>query len=396
MKAVTEHFYRWGWLAPALLPVTQLGGRALFTVVVWLYFFWGCAVFIREKVQLDKRYLLLFGALIVSYSLSIPLAEDSMRAFRKWTGYASMASVFVFTWMVLEVKGIEAARKLVKWIAIFGLLMLGGAYLQMFIRLGSETLIHNIHLKEDSMPYLMPFVFLFLYRLEARGLCWVALIAAAIAFIYYIFLSQGRAAQLAAALNIFVLLFVGLRIRWYLAAFGACLVLAGIAAGNWSTFYQLSGNEQNLYDLLNKFTSYRWVIWDHALEHSPDNHFFGYGMGNIRFIEEVVRYSDTSSVGHLHNFILDVWFETGWLGLVSLFSMLTFTLCRGAKVLVSLDSEQRLLAGAAFAAVAAILVAGLFSFSYASKQFGAYMMLCLAILAWLACQHDRTVAKDSD
>jgi len=386
MKAITDNFYRWGWLVPSVLPLTQLGGRALFTVTVWLYFLWGCAVFVREKVELDRKILLLFLVLIVSYSLSIPFAEDSIRAFRKWAGYVAMASAFLFTWMVLEAKGLEAAQRLVRWVAILGLAMVAVAYGLLAVQIQSPGFTPTQQMREDSMPYLLPFILLFLYSAKTVYLRWGGIVLAITALMYYVFLSEGRAAQLAAVAAIFVSLLIVLRVRWYVAGITAAVVLALVAAGNWETFIQLSGDEQDLYKILNHVTSRRWEIWDHAIEHAPDWHFIGYGMGNLKFIKDVVTLSGGNQLMHLHNFILDAWYETGWLGLTALCLFVGSVLFSAVRVLQRFNHEERMLAGVALASVCAILVAGLFSFSYASKQFGVYLMLCLALLTWLSRQ----------
>ena len=39
--ALREAFFRQGWLLLAVLPLTQIGGRALFNLVAGLYVVWG-------------------------------------------------------------------------------------------------------------------------------------------------------------------------------------------------------------------------------------------------------------------------------------------------------------------------------------------------------------------
>jgi len=382
MNSISKQFFNWGWLIPAVLPLTQLGGRALFNLVILIYFIWGAVVFIYEKTPLNKRYLFLFCMLLISYSLSIPLAADPYRALHKWINYFVMASVFPITWMVLEKQGEAAAQHMVKWLALLGMAMVVVAYGQLIYLLLQSGFTPTQQLKEDSMPYLLPFILLFFSRIKNIEVRWLGIITATSAILLYVFLSEGRAAQLAVAFALFLYFIAALDIRWYIACLISFACILVVALGNLETFVQLSGSEQGIYDVMNRFTSFRWELWDHALTHAPDWNLIGYGMGNIRYIDEIVTLSSGSKVAHLHNFILDLWFETGWLGLIAFLTFITSIISAAAKRLASIQFEKRMIAGAALAGSGAILLAGLFSFSYNSRQFGVYLMLCLALLIW--------------
>lgn len=108
-------------------------------------------------------------------------------------------------------------------------------------------------------------------------------------------------------------------------------------------------------------------------------------MGNLVSRVEILRIDDLAGIGevtvrHLHNFILDAWFETGILGLSAFLAMLGVVLARVLRTWPGLDQEHRRIAAAALAGVVALLTAGLLSFSYTSKQFALYLYLLLAIL----------------
>ncbi len=393
MNKITEHFYRWGWLVPALLPLTQLGGRALFTLVIWLYFLWGAAVFIRERITLKKRYLILFCILLISYALGISLAADPSRAFNKWINYFVMASVFPITWMVLQTQEDEAARRLVKWLAILGIAMVLTAYAQLIHLAQQPGFSPTQQLKEDSMPYLLPFILLFFYLQKNAQTRWLGMIAATTIILFYVFLSEGRAAQLASVVALFLFFIAVLGIRWHIASLISILCLLAIVLGNLDTFIQLSGQEHGLYTVMNGFTSYRWELWDNALTHAPDWNLIGCGMGNIRYNEEILTFASGTKVAHLHNFVLDLWYETGWLGLLSFLTFIGAILYTTASRFAAMPFEKRVIVGTAAAGAGAILVAGLFSFSYNSRQFGVYLMLCLTLLLWSA---QSTTARERD
>jgi O-antigen ligase len=262
--------------------------------------------------------------------------------------------------------------------------MVAVAYGQLVYLLLHPDFTPTQQMKEDSMPYLLPFILLFFYLKPNATVRWPGIFATTLAILFYAFLSEGRAAQLSAVFAIFLFFIFALNIRWYIACLISALSLLIIILGNQDTFIQLSGHEQSFYEVLNRFTSNRWELWDHAITSAPGWNILGYGMGNIRYADEIVTFSSGLKVAHLHNFILDLWFETGWIGLIAFLCFVTSIIHAVSSSFVVMSSKKKIISGAALSSTGAILMAGLFSFSYNSKQFGVYLMLCLALLLWSA------------
>jgi hypothetical protein len=86
-------------------------------------------------------------------------------------------------------------------------------------------------------------------------------------------------------------------------------------------------------------------------------------------------------VKHLHNFVLDCWYETGLIGVGALFLWLGVFFARGARRWRVAAPGGRAAAGTLLAGSFAIIAAGLFSFSYLSKPFAVYLPLFLGALA---------------
>jgi hypothetical protein len=40
-KQLQMAFFSWGWLTPVVLPIAQVLGRAVFSILIVLYFLWG-------------------------------------------------------------------------------------------------------------------------------------------------------------------------------------------------------------------------------------------------------------------------------------------------------------------------------------------------------------------
>jgi len=111
-------------------------------------------------------------------------------------------------------------------------------------------------------------------------------------------------------------------------------------------------------------------------------------MGNARRNKammrmEIGRQKRVKEAKHLHNFLLDAWYETGIIGLMSLLAWLGLMLRRGVRAWRSADGLAQQHAGLFLAASMAILTSGLFSFSYRSKPFSIYLFILLAALAFL-------------
>jgi hypothetical protein len=66
-----EAFFRWGWLTPAVLPLTQLGGRGLFNTLVYLYALWGLFSVWGRRARFDQPVVLLYLALLGVFLLTI-------------------------------------------------------------------------------------------------------------------------------------------------------------------------------------------------------------------------------------------------------------------------------------------------------------------------------------
>ena len=107
-------------------------------------------------------------------------------------------------------------------------------------------------------------------------------------------------------------------------------------------------------------------------------------MGNGAHSGEVLRFDlggHAYQVKHLHNFLLEVWYETGLLGLSLLMALISVVLIRLARVWRRLSVRDRQRAGVWLAAASALMTAGLLSFSYTSRQLACYLFLCLGSLS---------------
>ena len=84
-----------------------------------------------------------------------------------------------------------------------------------------------------------------------------------------------------------------------------------------------------------------------------------------------------------------IWFETGLLGLSAFLVLIGALIAHTVCLWPQLDTGHRRIAAAALAGISALLTAGLFSFSYTSRQFALYLFLLFAILLALPAAQRR-------
>lgn len=374
-------FLDYGWLLPLLTPAAQAGGRALVNILLLFYLLWALIALPGMRVRLERPAVLLWGALLLAYLFGIPGALDPASAFHEWTKFALHMCSFIVTLTVLTAQP-EALQRLTRALGLAGLLLLAALLIKLPWSMSRADFQPYTHLIEDNLPFLLPFSVFYLAQLgERRYGRWAALVVLAIALAYIAF-SHGRAALvgLTAALlmyGIFVLRWQVWRVALVLA-----LLLGAAVAISYDSFFR-NADLADWGAWLDTFTSYRSQLWRQALEHPPQNALLGVGMANVGLYNDVVVVHGLR-LGHLHNFVLDAWYETGWLGLIALLAFVAVPLAGGWRIARTgagnaMDGNA-IQAGLYLASAAALLVAGLLSFSYTSRQFALYLPMLLAAL----------------
>lgn len=376
-ERIRTAFFDYGWLLPLLTPAAQVGGRALINVLLLIYLLWALLAVPGCRVRVERPALLLYAALLLAYLFSVPGALEMRAGFHEWIKFALHTLAFYFTLVVLARKP-EALRRLVAALGVAGLILLAALLAVLPFEMQEPKFLPTSHMVEDNLPFLLPFSLYYLVVMrDLRWKRWIGLVLVGVV-LTYVALSQGRAALagLLAALIVYGM-FV---LRWPLGKVTVVgTVLLAIAVGvSYETFFRQAGSTDWV-AWLDKFTSFRSQLWRQALEHPPENALLGVGMANVANYPEVVRVLRNYSLGHLHNFLFDAWYETGLLGLTALLAFIATPFVRGWRV-ARAGGEQGIWAGLFLASATALLVAGLLSFSYASRQFALYLPMLLAAL----------------
>lgn len=373
-ERVQAGFFEYGWLLPLLTPAAQVGGRALINVLLLVYLLWALIALPGTRARVERPALLLYAALLLAYLFSVPGALEVEPAFHEWVKFSLHTLAFYFTLVVLAQRP-EAVRRLIAGLGVAGLLLLAALLAVLPFQMQTPGFLPTTHMVEDNLPFLLPFSVYYLAVM--RKLRWPGLVLLGVV-LAYVALSQGRAAL--AGLLAALLVYGVFVLRWRMgrvAAVGA--VLFAVAVGvSYDTFFRQADTVDWIV-WLDKFTSFRSQLWRQALEHPPENALLGVGMANVSNYPEVVTVIHNVSLGHLHNFLFDAWYETGLLGVTALLAFIAVPFVRGWHV-ARRGGERGAWAGLFLASATALLIAGLLSFSYASRQFALYLPMLLAAL----------------
>ncbi|MBS1225777.1 MAG: O-antigen polymerase, partial [Proteobacteria bacterium] len=125
---IQEAFFRQGWLLPAVLPLTQLGGRALFNSIAGIYALWGLLSLWSRRKRLDRTTTLLYLILLGVFLVGIPGSLDPQGALRSWGAFFMQSISLVLMQAALRESPIHPDR-LLDAMALFGGITLAGLVL---------------------------------------------------------------------------------------------------------------------------------------------------------------------------------------------------------------------------------------------------------------------------
>ena len=384
-QRVESAFFQHGWLLPALLPLAELGGRGLYNTLVSLYGVWGLLGLWSRRQRLDPVVTLFYLLVLGVFLAGIPGAMSAGESMRLWPGFlASSLSLLLVQAALWESP--DALDRLLRAVALVGVSVLIGLYgLALYYRLGfaGRPFDPGLQLQEDNLPFLLPFLLAWIWWRDENIRRRYGGMAAAVAIVLaYVALSEGRAALLGLLVGLIVFgkLVLGWRWRW-IAALAAAVLAAAIVL-NPGPFRKMNLDPARPLDA---FTAGRTALWRQALAHPPQRPWLGVGLGNGHRAAEILSFElngQKIQVHHLHNFLLEAWYETGILGVGALLGLIGAVFGRLAWRWERLSLQDRQRAGVLLAAASGIMGSALLSFSYTSRHF-AYLFLCLGALSYL-------------
>ncbi len=382
--ALREAFFRQGWLLLAVLPLTQIGGRALFNTVTGFYIVWGLSSLWSRRDRLDRSTTLLYLALLGVTLAGVPGSVDPVGGLRVWIQFAAQTSTLLLMQAALR-ESPENIDRLLAAMALFGGIALASLYLLLpyyWLEWSGRPFNPLTQLQEDNLPFLLPFLLGWIWRYGDRRWRYGAMLGVVVAALGYVAISEGRAALFGLIVGLagFCWAVLAWRPRW-VALLAVWVLEAGIAA-NIGPFLKA---ELDLEHPLDAFTAGRTIVWRHALEHPPARPWLGVGIANASHSQELLRFELSGTqvqIKHFHNFLIDAWYETGILGVGLLLALVGTVFVRLARIWRRLPVDDRQRAGILLAAALSIIAAALLSFSYTSRQFACYLFACLGGLIY--------------
>ena len=374
-------FLYWLLLAPAFIVFFYQVGRGLGNTGYVLYWITAVVLLVRQRnFEFPVAASILFVALLVWGTLSAALSVDSLSAYRKWAQYALLGSSYFITWRLVRLIpefSLERAINMLGVVGLFSFALYAGRYL---ILSGSPDFQPETQVQGLVPAYLSPFT-LYLLRQAIPGTRGVLLSLAyliSLALLLILSNSLTEVLTLAAALGVMAFFIVPNKRVLMLSLGGVALLFTALIllfdpAG--AVLSQAQGSEGNWFAVLNELSSYRTSIWYKALTIPPPNQWLGVGPGNVSLYPPVVI-DEVGKVGHLHNLLLDCWYEIGLVGLVVYLSFYGAQIHAMRSGAANLASLQR---GVMYAAVAGIFVASMLEQSHRSHHVALFVPFLFAL-----------------
>ena len=374
--------------APVWVVLLYQVGRGAGNTGYLLFWLAACVLILRRRDGVySASAALFFIALLLWGTLSAALSIDVQNALGKWWQYALLGSVFFITgWGVRRIPNfsLDHALRLVGVAGLLAFALYAGRFLSLVgdPDFHPETQVHGL-----AAAYLAPFALYFLRR-HVPGRRGVGLMAAYLLSLFLLLNFSNSLTEVLALVAAVVVMLGFLtrnpRVLWLALA---SVVAALVALVMWvdqtgGILAQASRDGSGWVEVLDRLSSQRTALWRKALAIPPPNIWLGVGPGNVGQYPPVVVDligGGSIKVGHLHNFLLDCWYEIGVVGLAlyGLFYAAQLKLFwRGAQ---ALPLDQRAIAWASLAAIAA---AAMIEQSYRSYPVAMFVPFVLALYGY--------------
>jgi len=385
LQRVRDSFFQVGWMLPMFVPASVTMGRALANVLFFSYFLWAILALRPGDFTVRPKLMLLYAAMVLVFLLSVSMAMHPTEALHTWFRWAAYTLALPVTLAVLSRNRLDEKRTA----RVFGLAaLLAMLAFLVFLAIDAwegKEIARSIN--GMSMAYLMPFLVYWIQDMKtATASRWLMPLVICVAVVGLLFAnSSTELLVIGTGLMVMMALMsqLGRRVFW-VALLLLPMVLLIELLPKWS---ELQGSD--LMHMLDVWTSYRASIWVGAFQYPPENAWLGVGMGHAQYYEPFL----TVPVKGFHNFLLDVWHETGVLGLAVLLTLLGYLIGTLLLRLRVVSAELRRRAAPWVASIAAILVAASLDHSYGSVSFALIMLFELAVLlVMLEPKRDQGVA----
>lgn len=368
-------------VAPAIVVFFFQVGRGLGNTGYVLYWIAAVVLLLRFRSRgYPVAATLLFLILLLWGGVSAALSVDPHSAYGAWAKYALLGSGYLLTWrLVRHVPHFSLPRTLAM-IGAVGVLSFAFFAARYIFLSGSADFRPEIDIQGLVPAYLSPFVVYWILRTHP-GKAGVSLVLAYLAGLSLLLVFSNSLTEvlvLAAALFVLAFAFIGnaralLSVLAGLALFFVTLIVFFDSAG--AVLHQAPDRHAGWVSLLDELSSFRTRLWYQALTLPPPNAWLGVGPGNVDLYPPVVI-SETHVVRHLHNLLLDCWYEIGFVGLAAYLAFYAVQIRAMKHGIRDYHPRER---GVMYAAVAGILVAAMLDQSYRSQHVALFVPFLFAL-----------------
>ncbi|WP_260293609.1 O-antigen ligase family protein [Sedimenticola hydrogenitrophicus] len=370
-SGIAGWFMRHALLLPVVVMASYHIGRGMGDSLQLLYLLCGLYALRNMHIGPHRRLVYLLVLLLGMMLLSALYPEFSARSLKYWVLYALSGLVLVFTVGASPPERQQPDYRLMAWIPIA---LLAGFTIKLgYLFFFAKSFDPATQINGMILAALSPLVFL-VGRPEKY----------ARVTIYALFYLTALLALSAADSRTELLMllsggafFVAMYTRRLTALFIIIpfVLVVAIAADSYLFRSQGLTFSGDTFQWLDTLSSKRLSIWVGALSHPPENYLTGVGMHrSIEFLPEL------DYVKHLHNLFIEIWFETGLLGLLAYLALVSLLLSGLPRAYRMLQGMDRRVYAVFFASGMAALIGGLLDKGYLHPLTRYYMLFCFTVL----------------
>lgn len=368
-----DPFQQYALVIPVLMPMVYSVGRAPGEILLVTYLLWGILSLRGRDFRNTPLLGILYLAVAISFGLGIVDSLNPARGMKAYLEFSlSLLTVF-FTIMCLREGRFQGDIR--RWFGMAALVAIG----VFVIRFGYYALQPNfnpaIQVNGIAAATLLPLAYIFFHSHFDQGKGNRRFLLLLLIYLPALLLADSRT-EIVMVLAGLIVLF-----GFYLHKLGLLIVLGLIAlplivlidACLWDRIFNL---EYGWFAALDQLSSIRLSIWKLPFENPPPNPWIGIGMANSGLYIEAAGLP----VKHMHNFMLEMWYETGWLGVCAFYSFCGVLLRKLPNAYRALEGKRRLMFSAVLGSAVAAIIAAALDKGYTDPLFSLYLMACMAML----------------
>ncbi len=385
-----EWFMRYALLFPVIVMAGYQLGRGMGNSLHLLYLLAGLFALKGMLFNVHKRVL---GALLLMFVcfLAASLYPDlSAQSLKYWLLYTLSGCVLVYTVGSFEAIDFRACYRVMAWVPVFLLVYMAVELAYFF--LFSEHFVPAVQVSGMQLAALSPLILLYKSSSQISSYRFYGLFF--ILALLVLILADSRTEPLMLVLGFGC--FVGVYRKslgiWLFIILFALISIIVLDAQMFNPRALIA--DGSTYEWLDRLSSYRLLIWNEAFSHPPESLMFGAGIQ--RSMEQLTH---IDFVKHLHNLFIEIWYETGFIGLASYLLLLGLLLSGAFHAYKDLVGDARWVYAVFVATTLATLVGGMLDKGYFHPLSRFYLLFCLTVLYLfhrkVAVEAPRTVVHDA-